>query len=79
MYTLIVGSNSARSTLYNNDHVVGDKPVIAVEGKPRRSSSPAATLKARGKHVIKRGRAFGRAVGETRRPVCTREMPLCML
>ena len=79
MYTLIVSSNDARRTLDNNDHMVRDKLMIAVEGKPRRSSSPAATLKARGKYVIKRSRAFGRAVGETRRPVCTREMPLRML
>lgn len=79
MYTLIVGSNGARCALDNNDHVVGDKLVIAVEGKPRRASSPAATLKARGKYVIKRGRAFGRAVGEARRPVCARKMSLCML
>ena len=79
MYALIVGSNGARRTLYNNDHMIRDELAIAVERKPRRSSSPAAALKARGKHVIKRGRAFGRAVGETRRPVCTREMPLYML
>ena len=79
MYALVVSSNGARRTLCNNDHMIRDEPVIAVERKPRRPSSPAAALKARGKHVVKRGRAFGRAVGKARRPMCARKLSLSVL
>ena len=79
VYTLIVSGNSAQCTLDDDDHMIGDEFVIAVECEPRRTPSPAAALEARSEHVIKRCRAFGRAVGEARRPVCPRKLPVSML
>ena len=76
---MIIGRSAAWSTLDNKKHVVRNKSVIVVEGKPRRASSPSAALAARGEHVVERGRAFGRAVGESLRPVCTCELSVSML
>lgn len=76
---MIIGRSTAWSALNNNKHVVRNQPVIGVEGKPRRASSPAAALAARSEHVVERGRALGRAVCEAFRPMCACELSVGML
>lgn len=79
MNAMIISRSTAWSALDNNKHVVRNQPVIGVEGKPRRASSPAAALAARSEHVVERGRALGRAVCEAFRPMCACELSVSML
>jgi len=79
MNTSIIGDDSARSAFNNDEHVIRDEPMSAIECEPRRASPPATPFKARSEHVVERRRAFGRAISEARRPVRTRKLPVSMM
>ena len=79
MYAEVVGDDRAGSTIHDDDHVVRQKFAVVAECEPRRASSPAAALRARGEHVVKRRRALGRPISKSRRPVRSRELTLVVV